>query len=43
LTAHFAAQGTATPVVEVTGWNVPTQSAQIGVDGRANASQKTNH
>jgi exo-1,4-beta-D-glucosaminidase len=26
LTARYASQGTAAPVVEVSGWNVPTQS-----------------
>jgi exo-1,4-beta-D-glucosaminidase len=29
LTARFASQGTATPVVEVKGWNVPTESVPI--------------
>ena len=37
LSAHFAAQGAAPPVVEVSGWNVPTQSAQVAVDNRADA------
>jgi exo-1,4-beta-D-glucosaminidase len=30
LTARYASQGTATPVVEVNGWNVPTQSVPAG-------------
>jgi exo-1,4-beta-D-glucosaminidase len=29
LTAHFAAPGAETPVVEVSGWNVPTQSVPL--------------
>jgi exo-1,4-beta-D-glucosaminidase len=29
LTAHFAGQGAATPVVEVNGWNVPDQSVPV--------------
>jgi exo-1,4-beta-D-glucosaminidase len=29
LTAHFAAPGGETPVVEVSGWNVPTQSVPV--------------
>ena len=29
LTAHFAALGAQTPVVEVSGWNVPTQSVPV--------------
>ncbi len=32
LTAHFAAPGAETPVVEVSGWNVPTQSVPVGVE-----------
>jgi exo-1,4-beta-D-glucosaminidase len=31
LTAHFASPGE-TPVVEVSGWNVPTQSVPVGVE-----------
>ena len=34
LTAHFATQGAATPVVEVSGWNVPTQSVPVAVESR---------
>jgi exo-1,4-beta-D-glucosaminidase len=32
LTAHFGAAGAETPVVEVSGWNVPTQSVPAGVE-----------
>jgi exo-1,4-beta-D-glucosaminidase len=32
LTAHFATSGAETPVVEVSGWNVPTQSVPVGVE-----------
>jgi exo-1,4-beta-D-glucosaminidase len=32
LTAHFATSGTETPVVEVGGWNVPTQSVPAGAE-----------
>ena len=38
LTAHFAAQGAATPVVEVSGWNVPTRSVPLVAASRADAS-----
>jgi exo-1,4-beta-D-glucosaminidase len=31
LTAHFATPGAATPVVEVSGWNVPTRSVPVAV------------
>jgi len=34
LTAHFATEGAAKPVVEVSGWNVPTRSVPIAVKGR---------
>ena len=43
LTAHFATSGAATPVVEVSGWNVPTQSVPVAVESRAAASQQSNH
>jgi exo-1,4-beta-D-glucosaminidase len=33
LTAHFATPGTATPVVEVTGWNVPATSVPVSQGG----------
>ena len=34
LTAHFASQGPGTPIVEVSGWNVPTQSVPVAVESR---------
>jgi len=37
LTARYAAQGTADPVVEVSGWNVPVQSVAAG------ATHSTDH
>jgi len=43
LTAHYAAQGTAAPVVEVGGWNVPARSVPATVENPADASQGTNH
>src|ERR1700733_2441842 len=43
LTAHFATSGAATPVVEVTGWNVPTRSVPVAVESRTVASQETIH
>jgi exo-1,4-beta-D-glucosaminidase len=43
LTAHFATPGTATPVVEVTGWNVPTISVPVAVETRTAASQGGDH
>ena len=43
LTAHFAAPGAATPVVEVSGWNVPTISVPVAVESRTAASQERNH
>ena len=41
LTAHFAAPGAETPVVEVSGWNVPTRSVPVAVESRTAASQET--
>jgi exo-1,4-beta-D-glucosaminidase len=38
LTAHFAAPGVATPVVEVSGWNVPTRTVPVGVESRTAAA-----
>jgi exo-1,4-beta-D-glucosaminidase len=32
VTAHFAPQGAGTPVVEVSGWNVPTQSVPLAME-----------
>jgi exo-1,4-beta-D-glucosaminidase len=43
LTAHLATPGTETPVVEVSGWNVPTRSVQVAVESRTAASQETVH
>jgi exo-1,4-beta-D-glucosaminidase len=43
LTAHFATSGAATPVVEVTGWNVPARSVPVAVESRTVASQETIH
>ncbi len=37
LTAHFAAPGAAAPVVEVSGWNVPTRSVPVAIEGRRGA------
>jgi exo-1,4-beta-D-glucosaminidase len=37
LTAHFVAQGAVTPVVEVSGWNVPTQTVPVAVGNRTDA------
>jgi len=43
LTAHVATPGSAAPVVEVSGWNVPTLSVPVAVESRTAASQKGNH
>jgi exo-1,4-beta-D-glucosaminidase len=43
LTAHFAAPAAAAPVVEVSGWNVPTRSVPLALEGRAPASQEMTH
>jgi exo-1,4-beta-D-glucosaminidase len=40
MTARFAAAGAAAPVVEVSGWNVPTRSFPVALEDRAAASQK---
>ena len=39
LTAHFATPGAAAPVVEVSGWNVPTRSIPATLEGRAPATR----
>jgi exo-1,4-beta-D-glucosaminidase len=39
LTAHIATPGTETPVVVVSGWNVPTQSVPVAVESRTAALQ----
>jgi exo-1,4-beta-D-glucosaminidase len=43
LTAHFATTGAAMPVVEVSGWNVPTLSVPVAVESRAAGSQQSDH
>jgi exo-1,4-beta-D-glucosaminidase len=43
LTAHFAAPGAAAPVVEVSGWNVPTRSVPVVPESGAAASQQGTH
>ena len=43
LTAQFATPGAAAPVVEVSGWNVPTRSVPVAVASRTAASEQTNH
>jgi len=43
LTAHLASPGAAAPVVEVSGWNVPTRSIAAVVEGRTAAPQQMNH
>jgi len=43
LTAHFATAGAATPVVEVSGWNVPTISVPVAVESRTAASPEGDH
>jgi len=43
LTAHFATAGEAAPVVEVSGWNVPTRTVPLAVESRTAASPEMNH
>jgi exo-1,4-beta-D-glucosaminidase len=43
VTAHFVTPDAETPVVEVSGWNVPTQSIPITVGGRTAVVQKAVH
>src|ERR1700681_3067008 len=43
LTARLSTPGAATPVVEVSGWNVPTQSVSVAVESRTAALQERNH
>jgi exo-1,4-beta-D-glucosaminidase len=43
LTAHLATPGAAAPIVEVSGWNVPTRSVPIAVEGKTAASQEKVH
>jgi len=40
LTAHLATPGAEAPVVEVSGWNVPTHSVPLAVESRTAASQE---
>ena len=43
LTAHLATPGAAAPVVEVSGWNVPTRSVPLAGESRTAASQEMVH
>jgi len=43
LTARFAAQGAATPVVEVSGWNVATRRVPLAAGHPMDAAQGTEH
>ena len=43
LTAHLATPGAEMPVVELSGWNVPTRSVPVAVETRTAASQETVH
>ena len=43
LTARFSASGSVPPVVEVSGWNIPTQSVPVAMEGRTAASQERDH
>jgi len=43
LTARYAAQGTAAPVVEVSGWNIPLQSVPATGATPAESAQGANH
>ena len=43
LTARYATQGGAAPVVEVGGWNVPVRSFPVVVGGSGDASQEKTH
>jgi exo-1,4-beta-D-glucosaminidase len=43
LTARFATPGATTPVIEVSGWNVPTRSVPVGIDSRTAAAPEGNH
>jgi exo-1,4-beta-D-glucosaminidase len=40
LTAQFAPSGAAAPVVEVSGWNVPTRSVPVAAESRTAAAQE---
>jgi exo-1,4-beta-D-glucosaminidase len=41
LTARFAASGAEAPVVEVSGWNGPTQSVPVSAENRSGATRET--
>jgi exo-1,4-beta-D-glucosaminidase len=43
MTAHFVAPGADAPVIEVSGWNVPTRSVPVAVESRTAASQEMIH
>jgi exo-1,4-beta-D-glucosaminidase len=43
LSAHFATPGAATPVVEVSGWNVPALNVPIAAESGTGAAQERNH
>jgi exo-1,4-beta-D-glucosaminidase len=43
LTAHFATPAGATPVVELSGWNVPTRSVPVALESRSAAAAERNH
>ena len=43
LTARFAAQGAAAPLIEVGGWNVPTRRVPVAIEHPADATQGTQH
>ncbi len=43
LTAHFATPGALAPVVEVSGWNVPTITVPVAAESRTAASQEGIH
>jgi exo-1,4-beta-D-glucosaminidase len=43
LTAHFATSAAAAPVVEVSGWNVPTRSVPVALESRTAASLERTH
>jgi len=43
LSAHFVPQGPGTPIVEVSGWNVPTQTVPVAVESSGGASLERSH
>jgi len=43
LTAHLAALGAEAPVVEVSGWNIPTRSVPLAVESGTAASREMVH